>query len=100
MEDIKEGKGSFRAAMQFRNAISERKIHQWINTYSHCRRKEAWLKGTAVGTIQIEVQNENNNSNKRPDPQWSEEYSKWSNVCVIGVSEKGRGEEPENIYLK
>lgn len=38
MEDIKEGKGSFRGAMQFGNAVSERKIHQWINTYSHCRR--------------------------------------------------------------
>lgn len=38
MEDIKEGKGSFRAAMPFGNAVSERKIHQWINTYSHCRR--------------------------------------------------------------
>lgn len=60
--------------------------------------EEAWLKDTAIETIQIEVQNEN--SNKRPDPQWSEEYSKWSNVCVIRVSEKGRGEEPENIYLK
>lgn len=62
----------------------------------HCRRKELW-------TWRYWNRNYSNWATEKKDcnrtvSQWLEEYSKWSNVGVIGVPEKCRKEEPEKIF--
>lgn len=70
--DFIKGKGNFRAAMQLRNiwmecnAISEWKIHLWIFSWLVTAHEgNCELKDTAIETIQIEIQNRNNNTDKK-----------------------------------
>lgn len=91
VEDVKKKQREFRAT-KFGIWVE---IHLWIISWlGTAEEKNSELEYTAIETIQIELQ-EKKVVIKRTHSQWPEKYFKWSNVRVIGIPEKSRGEEQE-----